>query len=99
MLKVIREEWAPLAFYISFEDDDIDSMEESDDNEYSEEDLEEEKGNTWEELEREATNANKENDDETDSDNDKKRRVKKAFGKSRIPETNWDVPPKRPKLR
>ncbi|KAK9109709.1 hypothetical protein Sjap_017769 [Stephania japonica] len=81
------------------EDDDSDSFVESDVDEDLEDDLEEEeeKGKTWEELEREATNADMENGDDTDSEDE--RRVKKAFGKSRILETNKSVPPKRPKLR
>lgn len=70
------------------EDDDIESLVESEDDEEdeSEENSEEDEGKTWEELEREASNADREKGNESDSEEDRKRRKMKAFGKSRPPE-------------
>ncbi|CAL9232263.1 unnamed protein product [Arabidopsis halleri] len=61
------------------------SMVESEDEEEedSEKESEEEKGKTWDELEREATNADREHGVEFDSEEERKRRKMKAFGKSR----------------
>ncbi|KAK6777074.1 hypothetical protein RDI58_023791 [Solanum bulbocastanum] len=56
----------------------VDSEEEGED---SDEDSEEEKGKTWEELEKEASNADREKGDEPDSEDERRR--KKNFGKSR----------------
>lgn len=55
---------------------------EDEDEEEEEEESEEEKGKTWEELEREASYADREKGDESDSEDDRRRR-KKTFGKSR----------------
>ncbi|KAH6820058.1 global transcription factor C [Perilla frutescens var. hirtella] len=70
------------------EDDDSESLVESEDDEEdeSEENSEEDEGKTWEELEREASNADREKGNESDSEEDRKRRKMKAFGKSRPPE-------------
>ncbi|KAH6769998.1 global transcription factor C [Perilla frutescens var. hirtella] len=70
------------------EEDDSESLVESeeDEEEDSDENSEEEEGKTWEELEREASNADKEKGNESDSEEDRKRRKMKAFGKSRPPE-------------
>ncbi|XP_051146785.1 FACT complex subunit SPT16-like [Andrographis paniculata] len=70
------------------EDDDSESLVESDDDDKddSDEDSEEDEGKTWEELEREASNADREKGHESDSEEDRKRRKMKAFGKSRPPE-------------
>ncbi|CAN6980178.1 unnamed protein product [Brassica oleracea var. botrytis] len=69
------------------EDEDSDSASlvesEDDEEEDSEEESEEEKGKTWDELEREATNADREHGAESDSEEDRKRRKMRAFGKSR----------------
>ncbi|MFS7894138.1 putative peptidase M24, PH-like domain superfamily, FACT complex subunit Spt16 [Helianthus anomalus] len=76
------------------------SLVESDDDEEdgSEEDgSEEEEGKTWEELEREASNADKEKGVESDSEEERKRRKMKAFGKSRAGPSS--SAPKRPKFR
>lgn len=85
------------------EADDSESLVESedDDEEDSDGDSEEEQGKTWEELEREASNADREKGDESDSEEERKRRKMKAFGKARVPEkrsTRGSLP-KRPKLR
>lgn len=85
------------------EGDDSESLVESedDDEEDSDGDSEEEQGKTWEELEREASNADREKGDESDSEEERKRRKMKAFGKARVPEkrsTRGSLP-KRPKLR
>lgn len=68
-------------------DSDSESLVESEDDEEddSEEDSEEEEGKTWEELEREASNADREKGDESDSEEERKRRKAKAFGKGRAP--------------
>ncbi|XP_042487040.1 FACT complex subunit SPT16-like [Macadamia integrifolia] len=70
------------------EDNDSESLVESEEEEEedSEELSEEEEGKTWEELEREASNADREKGDESDSEEERKRRKMKAFGKSRIPD-------------
>ncbi|KAL8545357.1 hypothetical protein ACS0TY_005508 [Phlomoides rotata] len=88
------------------EDDDIESLVESEDDEEDEtdEDLEEDEGKTWEELEREASNADREKGHESDSEEDRKRRKMKAFGKSRPPERRpggrpGGGPPKKPRFR
>ncbi|KAI8025620.1 FACT complex subunit SPT16 [Camellia lanceoleosa] len=86
------------------EDDESESLVESedDDEEDSEEVSEEEAGKTWEELEREASKADREKGDESDSEDERKRRkIKPPFGKARVPDKR---PPsgslsKRPKLR
>ncbi|KAI8027097.1 FACT complex subunit SPT16 [Camellia lanceoleosa] len=86
------------------EDDESESLVESedDDEEDSEEVSEEEEGKTWEELEREASRADREKGDESDSEDERKRRkIKPPFGKARVPDKR---PPsgslsKRPKLR
>ncbi|KAI3445460.1 hypothetical protein Pfo_002125 [Paulownia fortunei] len=67
---------------------DSESLVESEDDEEddSDEDDEEDEGKTWEELEREASNADREKGNESDSEEDRKRRKLKAFGKSRPPE-------------
>lgn len=87
---------------LSEEDDsDSESLVESDESEEEEaEDSEEDKGKTWEELEREATNADREKGDESDSEDERKRRKMKAFGKARMPEKRGDIrrPPKRSKF-
>ncbi|KAH7542906.1 FACT complex subunit SPT16 [Ziziphus jujuba] len=72
----------------------VESEEEEDDDT---DDSEEEKGKTWEELEREATNADREKGAEYDSEEDRKRRKTKAFGKSRAGPIN--TVSKRSKLR
>lgn len=85
------------------EDDDSASLVESedDDEEESEEGSEEDEGKTWEELEREASKADREKGDESDSENERKRRQIKTFGKARVPDKR--IPsgslPKRPKFR
>ncbi|PWA95409.1 peptidase M24, structural domain-containing protein [Artemisia annua] len=84
------------------DDDEADSAsfvesEDDDDEDEEMEESEEEVGKTWEELEREATNADREKGDESDSEDERKRRKMKAFGKSRAgPSTSA---PKRPKFR
>jgi nucleosome binding factor SPN SPT16 subunit len=81
------------------EDSSSASLVESDDDdeEESDEGSEEEEGKSWEELEREASNADKEMGNESDSDAERKRRKGKAFGKSRAgPMGNA---PKRSKFR
>ncbi|PIN25765.1 Global transcriptional regulator, cell division control protein [Handroanthus impetiginosus] len=69
------------------EGDDSESLVESEDDEDddSDEEDEEDEGKTWEELEREASNADREKGHESDSEEDRKRRKMKAFGKSRQP--------------
>ncbi|XP_010272755.1 PREDICTED: FACT complex subunit SPT16-like [Nelumbo nucifera] len=82
--------------------DDSESLVESEDEEDdSEDDSEEEEGKTWEELEREASNADREKGDESDSEEERKRRKMKAFGKGRVPDKRdpRGGPPKRAKLR
>lgn len=85
------------------EDDDSESLVESEDDgeEDSEEDSEEDEGKTWEELEREASNADREKGDDSDSEEERTRKKMKAFGKARAP--NKRNPggslPKRSKLR
>ncbi|KAL5724319.1 DNA helicase [Ranunculus cassubicifolius] len=87
------------------EDDDSESLVESEDDEEEESDgdSEEEAGKTWEELEREAKNADREKGDESDSEEERQRRKLKAFGKSRVPDKRADPrgggPSKRPKMR
>ncbi|XP_057434287.1 FACT complex subunit SPT16-like [Lotus japonicus] len=71
--------------------------EDDDEDEDSEVDSEEEKGKTWEELEREASNADREKGHEYDSEEDRQRRKVKAFGKSRASASS--SMPKRSKLR
>ncbi|KAL5719018.1 DNA helicase [Ranunculus cassubicifolius] len=68
------------------EDDDSESVVESDeeDEEDSEDDKEDEQGKTWEELEKEARNHDREIGEESDSENEKRRRKMKDLGKSRI---------------
>ncbi|PRQ42486.1 putative peptidase M24, FACT complex subunit Spt16p/Cdc68p, creatinase/Aminopeptidase P/Spt16 [Rosa chinensis] len=70
---------------------------EDDEEEDSEEVSEDEEGKTWEELEREASNADREKGNESDSEEDRKRRKMKAFGKARAPPAGSI--PKRSKLR
>ena len=64
-------------------------------------DSEEEKGKTWEELEREASYADREKGDDSDSEQERARRKMKALGKARAPEKRslGGSLPKRPKLR
>lgn len=85
------------------EDDDSESLVESEDDEEedSEEDSEEDKGKTWEELEREASYADREKGADSDSEDERKRRKMKAFGKARAPEKRnpGGSLPKRAKLR
>ncbi|PSS28897.1 FACT complex subunit like [Actinidia chinensis var. chinensis] len=85
------------------EEEDSASLVESedDDEEVSEEDLEEDEGKTWEELEREASRADKEKGAESDSEDERKRRKIKAFGKARVPDKRNPSGslPKRPKFR
>lgn len=76
--------------------------EEDEEEEDSEEDSEEEPGKTWEELEREASNADREKGNESDSEEDRKRRKAKAtYGNSRGNSRGnlSSSMPKRPKLR
>ncbi|XP_057464281.1 FACT complex subunit SPT16-like isoform X2 [Actinidia eriantha] len=84
------------------EEEDSASLVESedDDEEVSEEDSEEDEGKTWEELEREASRADKEKGDESDSEDERKRRKIKAFGKARVPDkrNSGSSLPKRPKF-
>ncbi|KAL7157588.1 hypothetical protein ABFS83_02G087200 [Erythranthe nasuta] len=70
------------------DDEDSESLVESDDDEEDEsmDGSEEDEGKTWEELEREASNADKEKGNESDSEEERKRRKMKTFGKSRPPE-------------
>lgn len=70
------------------EDDDSESLVESEDDEEeaSEEGSEEDEGKTWEELEREASNADKQKEAESDSEEERERRKMKAFGKARVPD-------------
>ncbi|CAL5330032.1 unnamed protein product [Camellia sinensis] len=71
------------------EDDESESLVESEDDneEDSEEVSEEEAGKTWEELEREASKADREKGDESDSEDERKRRkIKPPFGKPRVPD-------------
>ncbi|XP_052192942.1 FACT complex subunit SPT16-like [Diospyros lotus] len=89
---------------VSDEDnDDSESLVESEDDEEedTEEDSEEDKGKTWEELEREASRADREKGDESDSEDERKRRKIKAFGKTRAPDKKYPGGglPKRSKLR
>nr|GEU86794.1 FACT complex subunit SPT16-like [Tanacetum cinerariifolium] len=86
------------------EDDESDSasLVESDDDDDEDDGSEEEQGSeeegkTWEELEREASNADKEKGVESDSEEERKRRKMKAFGKSRAGPSS--SAPKRPKFR
>ncbi|KAJ0014903.1 hypothetical protein Pint_21153 [Pistacia integerrima] len=85
------------------EDDDSESLVESEDDEEEDddEDSEEDKGKTWEELEREATYADREKGDDSDSEEERKRRKMKAFGKARVPDKRKPSGslPKRTKLR
>ncbi|KAM7481843.1 hypothetical protein LguiB_006426 [Lonicera macranthoides] len=85
------------------EDDDSESLVESDDDEEedSEEGSEEEEGKTWEELEREASNADREKGNESDSEEERTRRKIKAFGKARAPEKRHPggSNPKRARMR
>ncbi|PIA25218.1 hypothetical protein AQUCO_12200003v1 [Aquilegia coerulea] len=85
------------------EDDDSESLVESEEDmeKDTEEESEEDEGKTWEELEREASNADREKGNESDSEEDRQRRKIKAFGKSRIPDKtdSRGGPPKRPKMR
>lgn len=87
------------------EDEESASLVESEDTEgdESEDVSEEDEGKTWEELEREASNADKEKGNESDSEEDRKRRKMKAFGKSnsRPPERRpgGGNLPKKPRFR
>nr|GEW79250.1 hypothetical protein [Tanacetum cinerariifolium] len=82
------------------EESDSASLVESEDDEDEEEEMEEseeEVGKTWEELEHDATNADREKGDESDSEDERERKKMKAFGKSRAgPSTSA---PKRPNFR
>ncbi|KAJ4832790.1 FACT complex subunit spt16 [Turnera subulata] len=83
------------------EDDDSESLVESEDDEEedSEDDSEEDKGMTWEELEREASHADREKGDDSDSEDERKRRKLKAFGKARAPARAPARPPARAPTR
>lgn len=85
------------------ENDDSESLVESEDDEEddSEEGSEEDEGKTWEELEREASYADREKGDDSDSEQERARRKMKAFGKARAPEKRrlGGSLPKRAKLR
>lgn len=85
------------------EGDDSESLVESEDDEEddSEEGSEEDEGKTWEELEREASYADREKGDDSDSEQERARRKMKAFGKARAPEKRrlGGSLPKRAKLR
>lgn len=85
------------------ENDDSESLVESEDDEDddSEEGSEEDEGKTWEELEREASYADREKGDDSDSEQERARRKMKAFGKARAPEKRrlGGSLPKRAKLR
>lgn len=84
------------------EDDESESLVESEDDEEEESDegSEEDEGKTWDELEREASNADREKGNESDSEEDRKRRKIKAFGKARAPEPRKPGGnlPKRPRV-
>ncbi|KAK1680631.1 hypothetical protein QYE76_041479 [Lolium multiflorum] len=71
------------------EDDDSDSASlvesDEDEEEDSDGDSEEEEGKTWDELEREATNADREHGGESDSEYERRRRKVKTFSKSGSP--------------
>ncbi|KAB2621682.1 FACT complex subunit SPT16-like [Pyrus ussuriensis x Pyrus communis] len=85
------------------EDDDSESLVESEDDEEEEsgEDSEEAEGKTWEELEREASHADREKGNGSDSEEERARRKVKAFGKARVPDKRniGGSLPKRPKFR
>lgn len=85
------------------EDDDSESLVESEDDEKedSEEDSEEDEGKTWEELEREASYADREKGADSDSEEERARRKMKTFGKARAPDKRnvRGSLPKRTKLR
>lgn len=85
------------------EDDDSESLVESEDDEEedSEEDSEEDEGKTWEELEREASYADREKGADSDSEEERARRKMKTFGKARAPDKRnlGGRLPKRTKLR
>ncbi|KAF3454724.1 hypothetical protein FNV43_RR05172 [Rhamnella rubrinervis] len=85
------------------EDDDSESLVESEDDEEedSEEDSEEDEGKTWEELEREASYADREKGADSDSEEERARRKMKTFGKARAPDKRnlGGSLPKRTKLR
>ncbi|MCL7052093.1 hypothetical protein MKW94_008848 [Papaver nudicaule] len=87
----------------SSSDESLVESEEDEMEESEEESDEEEKGKSWDELEREATNADREKGVESDSEEDRKRRKMKAFGKSRAPDRRdprgSGGPPKRTKFR
>ncbi|GMP63116.1 hypothetical protein CsSME_00024936 [Camellia sinensis var. sinensis] len=58
----------------------------------TEEVSEEEEGKTWEELEREASKADREKGDESDSEDKRKRRkIKPPFGKAQVPDKELPV--------
>ncbi|MCL7025085.1 hypothetical protein MKW94_006052 [Papaver nudicaule] len=84
-------------------DESLVESEEDETGESEEESDEEEKGKTWDELERDAANADREKGVESDSEEERKRRKMKAFGKSRVPDRRdprgSGGPPKRTKLR
>nr|XP_043628802.1 FACT complex subunit SPT16-like [Erigeron canadensis]XP_043628810.1 FACT complex subunit SPT16-like [Erigeron canadensis] len=73
----------------------VESDEESEDED--DEGSDESEGKTWDELEREASNADREHGAESDSEEERKRRKMKAFGKSRAGPSS--SAPKRPKFR
>ncbi|KAM1749380.1 hypothetical protein ACFX1T_010134 [Malus domestica] len=85
------------------EDHDSESLVESEDDEEEEsgEDSEEAEGKTWEELEREASHADREKGNASDSEEERARRKVKAFGKARVPDKRnlGGSLPKRPKFR
>uniref|UniRef100_A0A7N0U8U9 FACT complex subunit n=1 Tax=Kalanchoe fedtschenkoi TaxID=63787 RepID=A0A7N0U8U9_KALFE len=87
------------------EDADSESLVESEDDEEedSEEGSEEDEGKTWEELEREASNADRQKEAESDSEEERSRRKMKAFGKARAPDKRHSGGSssmiKRPKMR
>ncbi|KAJ3702142.1 hypothetical protein LUZ61_005847 [Rhynchospora tenuis] len=92
----------------SEEASESESLVESEDEDGSEDgsdaDSEEEKGKTWEELEREASNADREKGDESDSEEERERRrkVKKSATFSASAKRRADFgsgPSKRPKMR
>ncbi|KAL5580411.1 hypothetical protein UlMin_012853 [Ulmus minor] len=83
------------------EDEDSESLVESEEDEEddSEDDLEEDEGKTWEELEREASYADREKGHDSDSEQERARRKIKSFGKTRVPNKTSSSLPKRAKFR
>ncbi|XVF05902.1 hypothetical protein REPUB_Repub06bG0002000 [Reevesia pubescens] len=83
------------------EDDESESLVESEDDDEEESEEDEDEGKTWEELEREASYADREKGDDSGSEEERKRRKMKAFGKDRVPDKRnpGGSLPKRSKLR